>query len=81
MNRFEAALRKLRRRGAGIPESVEITRLKSEIERLRAEVDELRTDSRRIAELYDLVFERLADPSTKPGRPGGRGTKSPPKAE
>lgn len=59
MNRFETALRKLRRRGPATPESAEIARLMSEIERLRAEIDELRVDSRRIAELYDLVFERL----------------------
>lgn len=66
MNRIEAALRKLRRRGPGLPESVEIARLKSEIERLRAEIDELRIDSRRIAELYDLVFERLGDRAETP---------------
>lgn len=68
MNRFEAALRRLKRRGPGLPESAEIARLKSEIERLRAEVDELRTDSRRIAELYDLVFERLRAESDEGAR-------------
>lgn len=68
MNRFEAALRKLRRRGPGLPESAEIARLKAEIERLRAEIDELRADSRRIAELYDLVFERLGSGPDGPAR-------------
>ena len=33
----------------------------AEVLELRGEVDELRTDSLRIAELYDLVFERLKD--------------------
>lgn len=61
MNRFEAALRKLKRRGPAVPESAEIARLHGEIDALRAEIDELRVDSRRIAELYDLVFERLRD--------------------
>ncbi|WP_198668716.1 methyltransferase domain-containing protein [Homoserinimonas sp. OAct 916] len=32
-----------------------------EVRELRAEVDEVRKDSLRIAELYDLVFERLRD--------------------
>ncbi|MFF2274918.1 hypothetical protein [Agromyces sp. NPDC058126] len=59
VNRFETALRKLGRRGPTVPESAEIARLNAELDRLRAEVDELRVDSRRIAELYDLVFERL----------------------
>jgi hypothetical protein len=31
----------------------------NEVRELRAEIDELRKDSLRIAELYDLVFERL----------------------
>ncbi|GAA1513436.1 transposase [Agromyces terreus] len=65
MNRFEAALRKLRRRGPAVPESAEIARLREEIGRLRAEIDELRADSHRIAELYDLVFERLRDDERK----------------
>lgn len=65
MNRFEAALRNLRRRGRR-PESAEIARLHAEIDRLRADIDELRADSRRIAELYDLVFERLRDGSSEP---------------
>jgi hypothetical protein len=30
-----------------------------QVRELRAEIDELRADSRKIAELYDLVFERL----------------------
>ena len=33
----------------------------AEVLELRGEVDELRRDSLRIAELYDLVFERLKD--------------------
>ena len=61
MNRIEAALRKLRHRGPAVPESAEIARLQGEIDALRAEIDELRVDSRRIAELYDLVFERLRE--------------------
>lgn len=36
-----------------------VGRLARENAELRAEVDELRQDSQRIAELYDLVFERL----------------------
>ena len=60
MNRFEAAMRKMIRRRPVAPESADIARLEAEIARLRAEIDELRVDSRRIAELYDLVFERLA---------------------
>ena len=60
MNRFEAAMRKLVRRKPIAPESADIARLETEIARLRAEIDELRVDSRRVAELYDLVFERLA---------------------
>ncbi|MFF2390821.1 DUF6752 domain-containing protein [Agromyces sp. NPDC058104] len=59
MNRFETVLRKMRHRGPADPDSVDIAQLKSEISSLRAEVDELRVNSRRIAELYDLVFERL----------------------
>jgi len=31
----------------------------NEVRELRKEIDELRKDSLRIAELYDLVFERL----------------------
>ena len=31
----------------------------NEVRELRAEIDELRKDSLRIAELYDLIFERL----------------------
>lgn len=31
----------------------------NEVRELRREIDELRKDSLRIAELYDLVFERL----------------------
>ncbi|MCU1569967.1 MAG: hypothetical protein JWR33_708 [Naasia sp.] len=31
----------------------------NEVKELRKEIDELRADSRRVAELYDLVFERL----------------------
>lgn len=31
----------------------------TEVRELRQEIDELRKDSLRIAELYDLVFERL----------------------
>lgn len=31
----------------------------AEVKELRDEIDELRQDSLRIAELYDLVFERL----------------------
>lgn len=31
----------------------------AQVRELRGEVDELRMDSLRIAELYDLVFERL----------------------
>jgi hypothetical protein len=36
----------------------------NEVRELRLEIDELRKDSLRIAELYDLVFERLAVPQT-----------------
>lgn len=32
----------------------------NEVRELRKEIDELRKDSLRIAELYDLVFERIA---------------------
>lgn len=31
----------------------------AELQELRGDIDELRRDSLRIAELYDLVFERL----------------------
>lgn len=34
----------------------------TEVRELRREIDELRADSRRAAELYDLVFERLKEP-------------------
>lgn len=61
MNRIRAVIRKLERRGPAVPESAEIARLQAEIDELRAEIDELRVDSRRIAELYDLVFERLRE--------------------
>lgn len=33
----------------------------NEVRELRKEIDELRKDSMRIAELYDLVFERLKE--------------------
>lgn len=38
-----------------------IEALRAEISELRTEIDELRGDSLRVAELYDLVFERLRD--------------------
>jgi hypothetical protein len=38
-----------------------IEALRAEIMDLRAEIDELRSDGLRVAELYDLVFERLRD--------------------
>ena len=61
VNRLKAAMRKLVRRKPVAPESADIARLETEMpSQLRAEIDELRVDSRRIAELYDLVFERLA---------------------
>ncbi|MFD1574955.1 DUF6752 domain-containing protein [Agromyces cerinus subsp. nitratus] len=53
------AVRRLMRRSSAAPQPPEIARLESEIAALRGEIDELRADSRRIAELYDLVFERL----------------------
>lgn len=61
MNRIEAALRKFKRGGPAVPESAEVARLQGQVDALRAEIDELRVDSRRIAELYDLVFERLRE--------------------
>ncbi|MCD2444050.1 hypothetical protein LQ757_17340 [Agromyces sp. SYSU K20354] len=61
MNRFEAAMRKMVRGKPVAPQSADVARLEAEIARLRAEIDELRVDSRRIAELYDLVFERLGE--------------------
>ena len=43
----------------------------NDIAELRREIDELRQDSRRIAELYDLVFERLKQETPWPApRPG-----------
>ncbi|QAV69992.1 hypothetical protein ESZ53_05820 [Salinibacterium sp. UTAS2018] len=38
-----------------------IVNYEKEIAELRQEIDELRSDSVRVAELYDLVFERLRE--------------------
>ena len=35
--------------------------LETAVAELREEIDETRRDGRRVAELYDLVFERLKD--------------------
>ena len=39
-----------------------IRTLETAVDELREEVDETRRDGRRVAELYDLVFERLRSP-------------------
>lgn len=61
MNRFEKARQRFKHGPTVVPVSAEIARLEAEVAALRGEIDELRADSRRIAELYDLVFERLRD--------------------
>ncbi|MCI2958027.1 hypothetical protein MN032_10005 [Agromyces atrinae] len=40
--------------------TTEVRRLSRENEQLRREIDELRRDSQRIAEIYDLVVDRLS---------------------
>lgn len=39
----------------------ELARANQQIDEMHQEIDELRRDAPRIAELYDLVFERLAE--------------------
>ncbi len=39
--------------------STELARVRSENTQLRDDIDELRRDGRRVAELYDLVFEQV----------------------
>lgn len=49
----------------------DLVRAREELERqiaeLRAEIDELRSEGRHVAELYDLVFERVREERTKTG--------------
>lgn len=59
MRRIRNVARRLR--APGIATTADIERLEREVQALRAEIDELRSDSARIAELYDLVFQRLRD--------------------
>lgn len=59
MRRLRNAARRFRT--PGVATTAHIDRLEREIRALRAEIDELRADSARIAELYDLVFERLRE--------------------
>lgn len=40
-------------------ESAEAAELRAEIEQLSRQIHELRQDNRRVAELYDVVFDRL----------------------
>lgn len=61
VNRIKAALRRLTRGRTVVADPLEISRIQGDLDALRAEIDELRVDSRRIAELYDLVFERLRE--------------------
>ncbi|WP_234661247.1 hypothetical protein [Agromyces marinus] len=39
-----------------------IRQLEQQVAELREEIDDLRADSARIAEIYDVVVERLAEP-------------------
>ena len=65
MNRIRNALRRLNpaaRRNSGEPDAAKrVARLERDVVELRAEIDELRRDSARVAEVYDLVFERLRE--------------------
>ncbi|MGR2753263.1 DUF6752 domain-containing protein [Agromyces arachidis] len=61
MKRIRNAVRRLVPRPATT--SADVERLERQILELRTELDELRADSARIAELYDLVFERLRPPA------------------
>ncbi|WP_157432130.1 DUF6752 domain-containing protein [Agromyces italicus] len=61
MSRIRSALGRLKGRAPVVSQPADISRLHAEIDELRAEIDELRVDSRRVAELYDLVFERLRE--------------------
>lgn len=65
---FGRALARLDPRATKAPEDADEAELgrrlvacEAEVRDLRREIDELRVDSLRIAELYDLVFERLRD--------------------
>lgn len=40
--------------------------LERQIAQLRVEIDELRSEGRHVAELYDLIFERVRDRSSAP---------------
>ncbi len=61
MSRLRRALSRLagRRSRPSSPSTPELARVERELAELRSELDELRTETRRAAELYDLVFERL----------------------
>ena len=63
MKRIRDAVRRRRAASAGDRNTPEqrVARLEREIAELRSEIDELRRDSARIAELYDLVFDRLRE--------------------
>ena len=65
MNRIRNALRRLNpaaRRNSAEPDAAKrVARLERDVAELRAEIDELRRDSARVAELYELVFERLRE--------------------
>ncbi|GGI47680.1 putative RNase H-like nuclease (RuvC/YqgF family) [Agromyces flavus] len=62
MKRIRDAVRRRRAANAGDRNTPErVARLEREIAELRSEIDELRRDSARIAELYDLVFDRLRE--------------------
>ncbi|MFF2370066.1 hypothetical protein [Agromyces sp. NPDC058110] len=56
MNRIRKAAQPARPASS---EQDRIAALEATIEQLQREIDELRKDSRRIAELYDVVVERL----------------------
>jgi cell division protein FtsB len=45
--------------------SAEIEQLKAQNTQLRDDIDELRRDGRRVAELYDLVFEQVRSDARK----------------
>ncbi len=67
-NYFGRILARLDPRSAKAPGDIDAAELgrrlvacEAEVRELRREIDELRMDSLRIAELYDLVFERLRD--------------------
>ncbi|MER7796941.1 DUF6752 domain-containing protein [Microbacterium sp. NPDC096154] len=42
-------------------ESAEAQQLRAEIDQLSRQIHEMRQDNRRVAELYDLIFDRLRD--------------------